>query len=633
MGAIHFSLDTGLVKVLKSQLDLSIFVETGTFKGDTVASLEKHFKKIVSIELSKTLWSSAKKRFKECSNIEIILGNSADKLNSLKSDLTSKGVLYWLDAHWCEDEKSSGKSSECPLLKELNAIETLNENSVILIDDARLFLTPPPTPHDITHWPTLNELLFELKKLNSNNELMILDDVIAFFPKRIKSSISKFAQKNVTDILLYRHLMEEQLLAERKNSKLQSASLKDLRKKGSELREKVKDLNKTGKILRNKVKDLNETGKILRNKVKYLNNTGKKLRQQISEKEKAVKMLTAQSEEKEQVIANLLKAEKDKLILTSDKTSDSKPYKKIIQFKTPWIITRVGEIFKPRLGNLRQYIPRELTKLKPVELIPNNTLSFAIVTPSYEQGTFIARTIESVVEQKYPLYEYFIQDGDSSDQTVQIIKNYKEQITGWNVKVDNGQSQAINRGFSQINGDIMCWLNSDDLLLPGALNTVSNYFYENPDIDVVYGNRLQIDLNDREIGRWILPAHDEKVLLVADFIPQETLFWRRRIWEKIGSNIDESYNFAMDWDLILRFKEAGAKFKHIHRFLGAFRVHKQQKTSSSINEIGKKEMDRIRKRTLGRIPTNKYIKRKIFIYLLKHLIVDIVYRIQSRLGI
>tara|TARA_Y100000991_G_C21934248_1_gene332227 strand:- start:238 stop:1260 length:1023 start_codon:yes stop_codon:yes gene_type:complete len=339
-------------------------------------------------------------------------------------------------------------------------------------------------------------------------------------------------------------------------------------------------------------------------------------------------MLTEQGEEKEQVISNLIKAEKDKLSITTHKKSN----KKTLQFQTPWIITRIGEIFRPRLGNLRQYIPRELTKLKSVKLIPNNNLSFAIVTPSYEQGNFIARTIKSVVEQEYPSFEYFIQDGDSSDQTVEVIKKYTKQITGWDSKIDKGQSHAINLGFAKVNGDIMCWLNSDDLLLPGALKTVSNYFYENPDIDVVYGNRLQIDLNDREIGRWILPGHDEKVLLIADYIPQETLFWRKRIWEKIGANIDETYNFAMDWDLILRFKDAGAKFRHIPRFLGAFRVHTQQKTSSSINEIGKKEMERIRKRTLGKVPTSKQIKQKVFPFLIKHLIIDLIYRVQSRLG-
>ena len=78
----------------------------------------------------------------------------------------------------------------------------------------------------------------------------------------------------------------------------------------------------------------------------------------------------------------------------------------------------------------------------------------------------------------------------------------------------------------------MCWLNSDDCLLPCALNVISNYFHENPDIDVVYGNRLLINNVDKEIGRWILPGHDDKVLSIVDYIPQETLFWRRRIWGK-----------------------------------------------------------------------------------------------------
>jgi hypothetical protein len=177
----------------------------------------------------------------------------------------------------------------------------------------------------------------------------------------------------------------------------------------------------------------------------------------------------------------------------------------------------------------------------------------------------------------------------------------------------------------------MCWLNSDDLLLPGALTTVSNFFQENPTVDVVYGNRLQIDVNDQEIGRWIIPGHDGRVLSWADYIPQETLFWRRRIWETVGGEIDESFSFAMDWDLLVRFRDAGAVFAHIPRFLGAFRVHEQQKTSSTINQVGFQEMSRIRGRTLGVVPSNNQVKRAVLSFLLKHVWVDMLYRIKSRL--
>lgn len=87
----------------------------------------------------------------------------------------------------------------------------------------------------------------------------------------------------------------------------------------------------------------------------------------------------------------------------------------------------------------------------------------------------------------------------------------------------------------------MAWPNSDDLLLPGALSTVADYFARHPDVDVVYGDRLLIDRNGMEIGRWIMPGHDNTVLSWVDYIPQETLFWRRRIWDKTGAQVDESF--------------------------------------------------------------------------------------------
>ena len=103
------------------------------------------------------------------------------------------------------------------------------------------------------------------------------------------------------------------------------------------------------------------------------------------------------------------------------------------------------------------------------------------------------------------------------------------------------------------------------------------------------------------------------------------------MWEKIGGKIDESYSFAMDWELLIRFRDAGARFAHTPKFLGGFRVHEQQKTSAKINDLGKTEMDKIRLKTLGKIPTDNQIRLKIFPFLLKHLLVDIIYRIETRL--
>ena len=290
-------------------------------------------------------------------------------------------------------------------------------------------------------------------------------------------------------------------------------------------------------------------------------------------------------------------------------------------------------MLSPRLGNLNQYPPRQLS------LVPNRPRTaqqsaapkISIVTPSFKQGAFIEKTILSVLDQQYPNLEYFVQDGGSLDETVDILQKHAARLSGWVTERDSGQSQAINRGFAKTSGDIMAWLNSDDLLLPGALGTVANYFNRHPEVDVLYGNRLLIDEDDMEIGRWILPGHDSAVLSWVDYVPQETLFWRRRIWDKVGGRVDESFRFAMDWDLLVRFREAGAKFGHIPKFLGVFRIHAHQKTSANINQIGHQEMNRIRERIFGRIPSQKEIRKAILPYLMRHIALDLLYRVQKRL--
>ena len=296
---------------------------------------------------------------------------------------------------------------------------------------------------------------------------------------------------------------------------------------------------------------------------------------------------------------------------------------------------RSRQVMRPRLGDLAQYshMPRDLTQTQVIELPENSVIpKLSIVTPSFGQAAFIERTINSILTQNYPNLEYFVQDGGSTDGTIDVLKKFENQLSGWKSESDSGQSQAINRGFSQTSGDIMAWLNSDDLLLSGAINRVIDYFNRHPEVDVVYGNRLMIDEQDMEIGRWILPCHSDKAIAWADYIPQETLFWRRSIWDKAGGQIDESFRFAMDWDLLLRFRAAGAKFAHIPHFLGAFRIHEAQKTSAIIHEIGTQEMDRIRNREHGYVANRDEVRKKVLPFLLRHIITDLGYRIKTRLG-
>ena len=133
-------------------------------------------------------------------------------------------------------------------------------------------------------------------------------------------------------------------------------------------------------------------------------------------------------------------------------------------------------------------------------------MTISIVTPSYNQAPFIERTLRSVLDQGYPDLQYFVQDGGSKDGTADILERHADRLAGFDCQPDGGQAQAINRGFARTDGEIMAWLNSDDILLPGALAHVAAKFAAHPEIDVLYGHRVLIDENDCEIGRWIMPA-------------------------------------------------------------------------------------------------------------------------------
>ncbi len=172
----------------------------------------------------------------------------------------------------------------------------------------------------------------------------------------------------------------------------------------------------------------------------------------------------------------------------------------------------------------------------------------------------------------------------------------------------------------------MAWLNSDDLLLPGALSYVARFLHDHPDVDVVYGHRVLIDELGREIGRQVIPRHSDRVLSWADFIPQETVFWRRAVWDRSGATIDESFRYAIDWDLWVRLREAGARMVRLPRFLGAFRVHAAQKTSTLAPTVGVDEMQRIRKRLHGRPVEQKEVLRRVRTYLIRHVVLDQLYR-------
>ena len=173
-------------------------------------------------------------------------------------------------------------------------------------------------------------------------------------------------------------------------------------------------------------------------------------------------------------------------------------------------------------------------------------LKISIVTPSYNQGKFVASTVKSVVGQNYSNLEYIFMDGGSTDSTLSEIDQYKKYFYYFQSCPDGGQSNAVFEGFKHSTGEIMGFLNSDDLLLPGSLNFIADFFSKNPDIDFIYSHRVIIDENEIVRGHWILPKHINFLMRRWDLIPQETCFWRRSLYESAG-NINPEFKFALDY--------------------------------------------------------------------------------------
>jgi glycosyltransferase involved in cell wall biosynthesis len=262
-----------------------------------------------------------------------------------------------------------------------------------------------------------------------------------------------------------------------------------------------------------------------------------------------------------------------------------------------------------QFGLFRQYEPREPVQenFPAIRTAHDQLPSIALVTPSYQQGRYLESTIQSILAQDYPRLEYAVVDGGSNDDSAAIIQRYRGQLTFAVSEKDKGQVDAIEKGFAQTSGEIMAYVNSDDLLEPGALKFVGDFFSRHPKVDAVYGHRTIVDEAGKEVGRWVSPRYNPRLLRMVDYIPQETLFWRRSIFEKVGG-LDRRRSFALDWDLLLRFASAGAKIVRLPYFLGRFRVHSLQKTEVLIDTVGRHEIDALRQRELGFFPDQQALE-------------------------
>jgi glycosyltransferase involved in cell wall biosynthesis len=200
----------------------------------------------------------------------------------------------------------------------------------------------------------------------------------------------------------------------------------------------------------------------------------------------------------------------------------------------------------------------------------------SIVTPSYNQGRFLRKTIDSVLGQTYPHLEYIVIDGASSDESVAVLKSYGTRLA-WISEPDRGQTYAINKGFARLHGSIRAYLNSDDLLLPDAVATAVRHFARHPEWDMIYGRAHYIDAEDRRIGDYNTADFDFERLMEDCCVCQPAAFWRTRIASRVGP-FDERLDYVMDYDYWIRIDRAGGLIAHVPDFLACSRLHADAKT-------------------------------------------------------
>jgi glycosyltransferase involved in cell wall biosynthesis len=192
----------------------------------------------------------------------------------------------------------------------------------------------------------------------------------------------------------------------------------------------------------------------------------------------------------------------------------------------------------------------------------------SIITPSYNQARFIETTLRSVLEQSYPRVEYLVADGGSSDGSVEIIRKYAAKLTWWVSEKDNGQADAINKGFARCKGDIVGWVNSDDYYLPGALEEVVETFRKNPGVGLVFGDVRVVDENDAVINELHYGNWGIRDLMSFHIIGQPAVFFRRSVLKKTGG-LDLSYHLLLDHQLWLRMALENAIKYHPSLWAGA----------------------------------------------------------------
>ncbi|MBO0952412.1 glycosyltransferase [Fibrella sp. HMF5405] len=220
-------------------------------------------------------------------------------------------------------------------------------------------------------------------------------------------------------------------------------------------------------------------------------------------------------------------------------------------------------------------------------LEPGKLPKLTIVTPSYNQADFLERTILSVINQQYPNLEYFVIDGGSTDGTRAILEKYTDYLTGWVMEKDNGQTDAINKGFRRATGDYVAYQNSDDIFAPDALWRVAEAWQKAPETDVFYGDMYIINEQDVILEELRVPSFSAGCQIHEGMqIFNQSLFIRRSLLAETGW-LDESLRFVMDYEIVTRLGvRSGVRFKQVPGFWGGFRIQPDAKSSQIATSVG-----------------------------------------------
>ncbi len=227
--------------------------------------------------------------------------------------------------------------------------------------------------------------------------------------------------------------------------------------------------------------------------------------------------------------------------------------------------------------------------------------AISIITPSYNQGRFIERTIQSVLDQDVGgrSLEYVVVDGGSHDETPQIAGRYADRLR-WISEPDRGQADAVNKGLRSSTGEVIGWLNSDDIYYPGAIRAACELLDAHPSVDVVYGDAEHIDADGAVLGAYPTEPFDSRRLQDICFVCQPAAFFRRRVVERFGG-LDERLHIALDYEYWLRLALGGATFTYVPRVLAGWRLYPGIKSYTRRLEMHV-EVNRMMLERLGHVP-------------------------------